>query len=365
MVTKIDIVVPTLRLDLKRIVKIINLPVPSGMTVNYFIIVDRDIKESKEFIMRLADAKGVTIITNGRTLGGHESRNKGFEQGSAEYVLFLDDDVIPDSRLLKSYKRAIDENSAAIGFVGITKFPHPVNSSTNGVVASDILTFWDIAKTRPRVAWGVTANLLVKRDAVSHTRFLTFFPKGGGGEDVDFCLRIVERSVKWFVSVPDAFVVHPWWGSGSRQFRRFARWAFGDSRLPSLHPKFRFRNAPNLVESLILGSILLGGLSLIGFLPANVLPTWIVSVIVLEFLSEAVRLQHRQITFVTSIEATLVRLSNDLGRLLGNLSRGHITGFTERFDFFATQESIKYERKVAVVKFLLFLLPAALLPLLI
>jgi hypothetical protein len=48
-------------------------------------------------------------------------------------------------------------------------------------------------------------------------------------------------------------------------------------------------------------------------------------------------------------------MSNDAGRITGNLRRGHLLCFGERFDYFATGESIKYERKIAVPKFLLFI----------
>lgn len=85
---------------------------PSGIPVYYYIVIDSGGEAVRKFSLRLAYAKGVTMITNGRTLG-HASRNKGFEQGSSEYVLFLDGDVVADGRLLEAYKRAIDENPTA------------------------------------------------------------------------------------------------------------------------------------------------------------------------------------------------------------------------------------------------------------
>ena len=38
-------------------------------------------------------------------------------------------------------------------------------------------------------------------------RFLDCYPKSGGGEDVDFCLRLPTH----LVSVPDAVAYHPLW----------------------------------------------------------------------------------------------------------------------------------------------------------
>lgn len=59
-----------------------------------------------------------------------------------------------------------------------------------------------------------------------------------------------------------------------------------------------------------------------------------------------------------AVEADLVRLSNDLGRILGNARRGHLLGLTERFDYFVTGESLSYERRVTKLKLTLFVIAA-------
>lgn len=121
--------------------------------------------------LELPDNGNVTVMQNGKNLGAHASRNRGLEAGSGTYVLFLDDDIEPSSRLLEAYKEAIATHPDSVGFVGVASFPQPINSFTRGVVASDILTFWDIARTHESLAWGVTANLMVKREAVGDIRF--------------------------------------------------------------------------------------------------------------------------------------------------------------------------------------------------
>ncbi len=135
---------------------------------------------------------------------------------------------------------------------------------------------------------------MVKREAVGDIRFSDSFPKNGGGEDVDFCLRIVERSQKWFASVPEARIVHPWWDKGSHQYRRFARWAYGDSTLPSLHPSYEFRNAPNLIET---GFILLI-ISILFFLFLGISMRWIVGwvagALVSEYAIDGIRMSSRE-----------------------------------------------------------------------
>ena len=286
----------------------------------------------------------------------HLSRNKGFEAGSGEYVLFLDDDIEVPSNLLVKYLEVVKKSPNSPGFIGPVKFPPCINSHTQAAVASDILTFWDIAKTTSHLAWGITANLMVKRESVGNIRFSSSFPKKGGGEDVDFCLRIVDRCGTWFTSVPDAELVHPWWAQGKQQYKRFARWAYGDSPLPTLHPKYKFRNAPNLLESALILS-LFATLTFVFFkVSIEWFFAWLIIALFLELFIDGLRMRlaGKKQTPIVSIQATAIRLSNDLGRIAGHLKRLHVLGLTERFDYFMTGEHIRYERTVAFSKFIAY-----------
>lgn len=351
----LDIVVPTVRVDLEKLRSVANLKVPDGMEVHCYFVIDYPGAIDMNLGSRLGDA-AVTVIKNDANLGAHLSRNRGFEAGCGEYALFLDDDTEVPPSLLETYFEAIKKYPDSPGFVGSVRFPPCINSFTRAAVASDILTFWDIAEKTPHVAWGITANLMVKREAVGGIRFSPRFPKKGGGEDVDFCLRIVEKSGAWFISVPTAAIVHPWWGQGSHQYRRFARWAYGDSPLPTLHSAYKFRNAPNLIESALV-SISLGVLAFAFFKTSIAwFLAWLIVALFLELLMDGfrMRLQRKNQTLLISIQATFVRLSNDLGRIAGHLKRLHLLGVTERFDYFMTGEHIRYERFVAFSKFIVF-----------
>jgi hypothetical protein len=112
-----------------------------------------------------------------------------------------------------------------------------------------------------------------------------------------------------------------------------------------------------MVETIFLGASILIPAVTLGLLSIAKVVAFFGLVGIIEFGAEAVRLRYRQqrASLLTSIEATLVRISNDLGRIAGNLRRGHLFSFCERFDYFATGESIRYERKVAVPKFLLLI----------
>ena len=77
---------------------------------------------------------------------------------------------------------------------------------------SDITYFWDIAlkmETAPGSDRDVPANNFVANVLVRNTplQFDEDFIKTGGGEDIDFCLRLP----KWpLQSVPKASATHPW-----------------------------------------------------------------------------------------------------------------------------------------------------------
>ena len=202
------------------------------------------------------------------------------------------------------------------------------------------------------MSWGVTANLMLKREDIGDTRFdRKTFPKKGGGEDIDFCLNIVEKTGKMFPTVPNAVVTHPWWNSGKFHLNRFFRWAYGDSALPRLHPKYKYYNFPNLVEFLILASPFI--LLFNRFLS----PLWLLSVIFAEFMIEFMRIMviHKKfINPVIAFYSFLIRSSNDLGRFLG-YNKNRMLPFFQRFDYFTTEISISYERKLAVLKVIIYI----------
>ncbi len=181
-----------------------------------------------------------------------------------------------------------------------------------------------------------------------------FFPKIGAH---DFCLRIVDKCGSWFASVPDAELEHPWWSQGQLQYRRFARWVYGDSPLPKLHPKYRYRNAPNFLETtlLLLPFVILAFF----FFKASIqwFLIWVAIAIPLELLMDGLRMKvtRKKQAAIVSVQATLIRLSNDLGRLAGHFKNLHMLGITERFDYFMTGEHIRYEQKIGLAKFFVYL----------
>ena len=350
---KIDVVIPSIRLDTENLLSMLCIDIPPDVDLHYYIISDNPSLSSTSFIH---NGFPVDLIVNSENLGAPLSRNVGLDIGTGDYIFLIDDDVTPSPDILFSYLSSIRDEPDAPGYVGPTKFPTAINSFTKGIRISDILTFFDISLTRKWVAWGTTSNLLICRKKMGDIRFSSVFPKHGGGEDIDFCLQIIEKNNKWFKTVPDAVVAHNWWKNGRRTYTRFFRWAFGDSRLSKIHPKHKYYNFPNMVETLFLGLLILSGLSLSGLLPFYSIGLWAGLVVISEFTAEQIRvkIRHPNSSLRDSIEATIIRLSNDLGRLAGSLRDKDAPVFFTRFDFFVTKESISFERKIAMIKFILF-----------
>jgi len=345
-----DVVIPTTRLVPERLERLLHLHESVAQCkVKYYVVVDRpdaNLRAIEEIVEERAD---VTLFQNQTWLGAHGTRNRGIDAGKSELVVFLDDDIVPSPRLLAEYVNAIIIAPASPGYVGVTRFPAAHDQFTQGIVASDILTFFDLAERQRLMPWGVTANLCLRRSALGDLRFSNAFPKGGGGEDIDLCLRLVRNSGQALVSVPNAWVEHPWWAEGRGSYRRFFRWAFGDSRLPALHPQHRYWNAPTLPEMLLFVAVvwLLG--------PAIHLP--VVAAVVLALVGTELAVDYgklwrrgRRPLLRVALESTIIRLSNDMGRLAGNYSRGRLWGLFERFDYFCDGVHVAGERRVAIVK---------------
>jgi GT2 family glycosyltransferase len=346
-----DIVVPTTRLVPETIGPLLRVHESAPEAhVTYYLVIDRpnaDLDGLRELVRGRHD---VRLIRNEVSLGAHGTRNRGIDAGHSEFILFLDDDVFPSPVLLCQYVAIIATARSSPGFVGVTRFPAACDHFSGGILASDILTFFGLAATARQLPWGVTANLCLRRSALGDLRFSTEFPKAGGGEDIDLCLRLIERAGQRLIAVPGAVVEHPWWANGRRSYGRFFRWAFGDSRLPALHPQHRYRNAPTLPESLLLiFAVWLLVPSFPGLVALAAFPVGFGVEIGVDY--GKIRYRGSRIPVRVAVESTMIRLANDLGRLAGNLSRGRAWALLERFDYFCDGIHVRHERHVAVTKF--------------
>lgn len=394
----VDVVVPSYRVDVQFLQRICSLKVPSSMRTTFIIVVDNPsqliavasklggsmdspassspnaaaLLLEKHLVqhsaMSLGGLKGnsIRVRCNASNLGASASRNRGLDESSAEYVLFLDDDVVPEPDLLEEYGKQLDCDPSMVGLVGLVRFPRSPSLPLKhaAILMSYLVFMFEIAENPlyRRPVWGVTASLLVKRTRV---RFDIAYAKTGGGEDVDFCLRLTEETKGCFVACPSAVVTHPFWrGSIIQLGMHFFNWAIGDSALFTRFPIHTYRSWPNAVEFfLLLLLIQLGsGQSLVTWLTAPLF----VAVDVLVEASQGSNLRHRffLLKYPRSrwfrvralILADLYVLVLETGRLWGHCKRGEFWHCGRRFDWHCGRlehARVNFQRRERT-KFILF-----------
>jgi glycosyltransferase involved in cell wall biosynthesis len=374
----VDVVVPTYRLDLFFLEKICSLEVPENFRTTFIVVVDNPselarlsaklcspgrtsdphrsalLLEQHLVVSSKAPHNGkrgnnVRVRCNAQNLGASASRNLGLDESSAEYVLFLDDDVVPDPNLLASYGLSLDHCTSGgdcdiVGVVGLVRFPrNPDLPLSHAAVLMSYLTFMFEIADNPqyaRPAWGVTANILVKRGRV---RFDTAYAKTGGGEDVDFCLRLTQETSGQFITCPSAIVHHPFWpGSPFALSGHFFNWATGDSALFTRFPEHCYRSWPNAVESL---TFLVPFQVATGSGPALLLMTFLLFLLTdvavdmcdgPKYQNRCSLLKHERKRWfypMAHLLANTYVLILETGRLWGHLKRFEIQNLTRRFDW--------------------------------
>ena len=153
------------------------------------------------------------------------ARNTGLWQSFGDHAVLLDDDVEPADGLLDAYLGAIDRHPHAAAYVGLTKLPAPRKLVQHALVACRICYFYSVASVQKHPPWGVTANLCIPSRTNNSVFFSGRYPKHGGGEDVDLCIRLQAAGRGRCVAVPSARACHPYW---SRPMAQVAGWAWGD-----------------------------------------------------------------------------------------------------------------------------------------
>ena len=351
----LDVIVPSYRVQMRFLKPILELKASPTCSVMWIIIIDDPKSPSigelqREYGMR-AD---VRIRVNAENSGASASRNRGMEESAAEWIFFLDDDVTPQNDLLVEAEAVIRAHPTAAGFVGNTKFPPANTIFTTSIHLSGETYFWGIAeKLKDDLPWGVTANLIAKRvkDDIS---FDLVFPKTGGGEDIDYCIRkrdwFVHRGLQGFKPAPKVIVTHPWWNEGQRTYRRIFMWAKGDCALASKFPQHCYIDTlPNSAE-LGLYCFLVGTIGLaISSSTITFLGYWGVLSVLLanigydfwQHLSGKITKDPRTTLtgfcwVVAIMEGGIVRLSSEAGRVAGLIQRGEFIPFRPRprFDWF-------------------------------
>ncbi|KAL1743629.1 glycosyltransferase family 2 protein [Schizophyllum fasciatum] len=355
----LDIVVPSYRVNLDALEAILSLQPSSSCDTMYIIVIDDPhAKGTEELLKRYEHRPDVRIRVHLTNLGASAARNRGMAESTADWVLFLDDDVSPEPNLLLEVEKSIRARPSAAGFVGHCKFPVADTVFKAAVHYAGVTYFWAIAtQIDCAVPWGVTANLVARRsdDGVQYD---LGFPKTGGGEDIDFCLKKAAFSLangsEAFHAAPGAVVTHPWWNDGKRSYWRFYKWSEGDGGLIKMYPQHSYRDyAPNAAECLFLcGGLFVAGTTLFrmdiirlalaatsGVILSNVLVDVYRHLVLddgsnIDNVSRPIQLTRSR-RALAIVESTFVRIFSEMGRTVGLLRRGEYTQLGLRFDWFA------------------------------
>ena len=271
----LDVIVPSFRVRVDYLQSICSLKVPNWIKTNFIIIIDnkeallraaRELFKCSGSIISVVDAEGILerhlakagntirVRCNEANLGASASRNRGLDESAAEFVLNLDDDLVPDSDLLEQYgSKLVEIDKKVVGLVGLVRFPRsPDIPLRHAAVLMSYLTYaFEIAEHSEmhNPAWGVTANILFRR---TNIRFDLIYAKTGGGEDVDYALRVTEACGNGtLLALPQARVVHPFWpGSFFALASHFHNWSIGDGALFKRFPQHCYWSFPNLPETI-------------------------------------------------------------------------------------------------------------------
>ena len=385
----LDVIIPSYRVDLRFLDPILQLRPPETCSTMFIIIIDDPNSPSIDLLHKKYGADPfVRIRTNETNLGASAARNRGMKESAADWIHFLDDDVTPDDDLLIQTAAIIQKYPDAPGFIGTSKFPIANNIFTTAVHLADVTYFWDIARKKPEdedLPWGVTANLIARRNG-DGVEFDLVFPKTGGGEDIDFCRKKRDWTIArngggdgGFRAAPAVAVTHPWWNNGRPSFWRFYGWGRGDGALVKLYPEFRYCDfAPSSGETLFLcflGSFF-GLFAPLGFAhpgeSINLSLCGAVAVILANVSHSIYKAsfpdydhwEFQQCTVtgpkyaVAVMLSALIRVVSELGRTVGMLERGEAAYLGKRFDWFAGRggrDPIINERRCSLQRLALFI----------
>ncbi|RPD62101.1 NAD-dependent epimerase/dehydratase [Lentinus tigrinus ALCF2SS1-7] len=349
----LDVVIPCYRVDMRYIDVFLALQPSPTCTVMFIIIIDNPRSPHiHELLEKYGHRPDIRIRINPQNLGASASRNRGLQESAAEWVHFLDDDVTPELDLLVEAENAIRSRPNAAGFVCNTHFPPADTIFTAAVHLAGVTFFWNIAeKIAEDVPWGVTANLIVRRNVLDGVAFNLQFPKTGGGEDIDYCRQKRSFSVaegrEPFYGAPNVKVTHPWWNGSRRSYWRFYMWSKGDGGLIKLYPEQSYRDLiPNAAESLLVCCLILvtgaifaafdlsWGLRILG-VGAFLAFSTLLSNITFDLLRHLVIHPYRLQRMRTSVrEGAVIRVFSEWGRVVGLLERGEYKLLFKRFDWF-------------------------------
>lgn len=355
----IDVVIPSFRLDEKYILPMLRLRKPANVNIKFYLVADNPSLIPSPAIQSLVDHKNVFLSVNPENLGSGLTRNNGMNAGNGDWILFLDDDVMVPDDLLETYAQAAVQHADEIGFIGLVNLPKPTTAFTKALTVSGSLDIFSIAGKKASFAWGATANMMIKRSAAGNIQFTGKIPKTGGGEEVDFFLKIRERNqYRNYKTLPQAAVQHPWWNNEQPNYRKPFFYGIGNSWLGDLNPQYAYYDFPNTPETLLLSLVAMIITGLLKPMWVGPLLVFMAGVILIEIIASLIQTIKRSGTGNVQILMYVItlRIVYETGLLWGKLSRLRFGKIGERFHDNGTINKVYFYRTntYKIVKWVLY-----------
>ena len=194
-----------------------------------------------------AEARGpVRVVEAAERRSSYYARNRGAEQGSSPWLLFLDADTIPDPGLLDAYFAEPVPNE--VGALGGSIADEPVGPGAPAAARfAELAGAMSQANTLSgRTSYIQTANCAIRRRAFEEVGGFQDDIRSGG--DADICLKL--RAAGWQIEPrPRARVMHASRRRLGRLLRQRARMGAGAAWLNKRHPgAFPARRLPGLAK---------------------------------------------------------------------------------------------------------------------
>ena len=136
-------------------------------------------------------------LVSGPRRGPASNRNNGAKSAGGDWLIFLDDDCLPQPSFLSAYIEAIHNHPGSLVFEGRTLAERPRTRLDEEAPINE----------KGGYLW--SCNFMVRRTLfLEMGGFCELYPYACM-EDVDFREQLRERDIK-FLFVPKASVVHPW-----------------------------------------------------------------------------------------------------------------------------------------------------------
>lgn len=332
----LDVIIPSFRMNEAILLPILNLRHPDDAIVQFFLMCDNPNAELSAALKEACSQPGVHFIKNEVNLGVSATRNRGIDLSLADWILFLDDDIIPAEDILVRYAEGIRNHPEEIGFIGPIDLPAPKHPFNKAVIANGSMDIFGIARVKEGFAWGATANILFNRKAIGNLRFSAAFPKLGGGEDVDFSYQVRDRNHrKSLKCISGASVTHPWWGNETPVWSRPFRYGIGNSYLPNRHPAYAYYDFLTAPETLLVSCFLLPVFVLMGLISWTAALYFVLGVLAIEAIATGIQIIKRSKSFSPAVIVYGIglRFIYEMGLLQGSLSRGQLQEIGLRFNF--------------------------------